>query len=74
MCMEIGLLVHLYAQFSIDVTEFNNIAKRRLFKFERGGSHHASQLTKEHMILEVKDFITLLNRVKGNPHDFHWEN
>lgn len=63
-----------YTKLSTDVTEFNNtIAKGWLFKYERGGSRLPCPLTREHMIPEIKDVITLLNRVKGNPHTFHWE-
>lgn len=64
-----------HTQFSTDTNEYNNtIAKYWLFKLERGGSQLQCPLTREHMILEIKDIITLLNKVKGNPHAFHWEN
>ena len=68
-------IISSYTQFSIDVNEFNNlIAKDCILKFERGGFCLLHPLTREHIISKIKDIITLLNKVKGNPHAFHWEN
>lgn len=67
-------IISSYIQLSRDVTKFNNtIPKGWLFKSERGGSCLLCPLTIEHMIPEIKDFITLLNRVKGNAHAFYWK-
>jgi hypothetical protein len=64
-----------YAQFATNAKENNNeIAKGWIIKKERGGSYLPCPLTREDMILDITDIITLLNRVKGNLHAFHWKN
>lgn len=62
-------------KFSVDPNTFNNaIAKNWLLTPKKGISRFPHPLTRDHMIPEIKDVITLLNKVKGNQHAFYWEN
>ena len=49
------------------------IAKNWFIKPKKGGSCFPHPLTCDHMILEVKDVITLLNKIKDTKNTFFWE-
>lgn len=52
--------------------DYNSVvAQSWLLKPETGESRLPKPLTIEHFIKKIVDIVFLLNKVKGNEHDFH---
>lgn len=62
------------AKFNENKKDYNSIiAHNWLRKLEKGGSHLLRPLKMDHLIKDVGNMVSLLNRMKGNTLDVLWE-